>query len=66
MSQNDKIKGFLLLVLFDPIGNILMFNKIQAYFNEYLAGKGIYTAPDICYEGQIKRKIIAIKQYTMY
>ena len=31
MSQNDKIKGLLLLVLFDPIGNILMFNKIQSY-----------------------------------
>ena len=31
MSQNDKIKGFLLLVLFDPIGNILMINEIQSY-----------------------------------
>ena len=31
MSQNDKIKGFLLLVLFDPIGNILMFNEIRSY-----------------------------------
>ena len=31
MSQNDKIEGFLLLVLSYRIGNILMFNEIQSY-----------------------------------
>lgn len=31
MSQNDEIKGFLLLLRFDPIGNILMFIEMQAY-----------------------------------